>query len=310
MRIQNLHFKPFLGLSSRHLQMIISTIVPSGKAPPSQQWLIDIGNEDKLSCEVSVPPNWRKSDKTILLIHGLGGSHASRYMVRMARKLYNRGNKVVRVNLRGCGSGKGLSKLLYNAGNSQDLLKIFLLLNEEFPDSAVTLIGFSLGGSIALKLGGELTEETKHVVKTIIAICPPFDLERTVLAMQEKKNYIYHQYYLKGIYKQAGTTQKFQSVYDYDDKVTGPTWGFIGAQDYYKINSSKNFIDKISVACHILCAEDDPFVSIEALEEIALPENVHLWTTKYGSHMGFLGRKEFQWLDHLLLKWIKEDFKS
>lgn len=308
MRIKNLHFVPFFGLSSWHLQMVISAFSPRGKEPPSTQLLVELGQGDKLSCEISIPPQWKANDETVVMVHGLGGSHASRYMIRMSRKLYGKGYKVARVNLRGCGSGKGMSKLGYNAGNSHDVLKVIEQLKLDAPQSAIALIGFSLGGNLALKLGGELSAEAKSLIKTIIAICPPFDLKKTVLAMQETKNYLYHKYFLKGIQNQAETKQKFMSVFEYDEKVTGPTWGFSGAQEYYDYSSSKHYLSKISIPCHILCAKDDPFVSVEELNDISLPDNVHLWITQYGSHMGFLGRKEFQWLDQLLVNWIEGKF--
>lgn len=307
---KKIKFKPFFGLASNHLQMIISAFMPSGKSPPSIQQLFEIGNGDRLSCEISIPQNWTEKQKTVALIHGLGGSHESRYMIRMTRKLYEKGNKVVRINLRGSGSGKGLSKLPYNAGNSQDVLKVLEELKKMHPLSEITLIGFSLGGNIALKLAGELGLEAEKLIKTVIAISPPFDLEHTVLAMQQRNHWLYLKYYLKGISKQAKpwTTEKFRSVYEYDDKITGPLWGYSGAKDYYLNNSSKYFLDKIAVTTHILCAEDDPFVSIAALKGITTTDHVHLWTTDSGSHMGFLGRTNFQWLDALLLSWVDDKY--
>ncbi len=305
-----LDFQPFFGLSSKHLQMIISVLIPVGKAPLSTQMLVDIGNGDKLSCEVSTPFTWKNKDKTIVLIHGLGGSHASGYMVRIAREMFNKGNKVVRVNLRGCGSGKGLSKQPYNAGTSDDILKILLVLKKENPNSEIIVIGFSLGGNISLKLASELGLDAKDLVKTFFAICPPFDLEQTVLTIQQKKYSLYHRYYLKKILEQASpwVTQKIHSIYEFDNQITAPSWGFNGAKDYYQNCSSKNFLSKIRVTSHVLCAEDDPFVLIETLKDVALSNHVHLWTTEYGSHMGFLGRTnqvwKFQWLDQLLLSWI------
>lgn len=306
-KIKTLNFKPLFGLSSKHLQMIIAAFIPKGKAPTSQPWLIDIGEGDKLSCEVSIPCNWKESNKTIVLIHGLGGSHNSSYMVRMARKLHKKGDKVVRINLRGCGSGKGLSKRPYSAGNSQDILKVLQALKEENPHSEIFVIGFSLGANTALKLAGELGPDAEKLVKTFIAICPPFDLEHTVRLIEKKKHHFYHQYYLKNIFKQSTpwTSQKFQSLYEFDDKITGPSWGFAGASDYYQNCSSKYFLSKICVTSYILSAEDDPFISIDGLKSISMSNHVHLWTTKYGSHMGFLGRTKFQWLDHLLLDWIE-----
>lgn len=307
---KTLKFKPLLGLSSKHLQMIISTYIPAGKAPPSKNWLVNLGEEDRLCCSVSTPDSWNKNDKTVVLIHGLGGSEQSRYMVRMARKLYERGERAVRINLRGCGSGKGLSKRPYCAGNSSDILHVLKNLKEESPDSDLYLIGFSLGGNIALKLAGELSESGENLIKTVIAVCPPFDLKQTMLSIQQKKNFLYHGYYLKQMLHQAGAwvAKKVQSIYEFDNHVTAPLWGFSGANDYYEKCSCVQFLNQITIPSHLICAEDDPFISLDHLKNASISSKVNLWKTRYGSHMGFLGRTRdswsFQWMDQLLLDFI------
>ena len=145
MKLNNLNFHPLPWMTSSHLQTIVSSFLHSGLPPPSKKWLIDLGHNDYLSCEVSIPIAWKQSDQTVVLVHGMGGSHSSGYMIRMSRKLYLKGNKVVRINLRGCGSGKGLSKLLYHGGTSGDVLKVIQSLKETAPFSEIVLIGFSLG---------------------------------------------------------------------------------------------------------------------------------------------------------------------
>lgn len=312
--LKKLDFQPLAGLSSKHLQMIISAYLPSGIAPQSDQLLIDIGDNDKLCCEVSVPPQWTSTTKTIALIHGLGGSHSSGYMVRMARKLFQNGYKVVRINLRGCGSGKGLSKIPYNAGNSEDVLNILQHLKMGHPESEIILIGFSLGANTALKFAGELHQEAATLLKMIIAVCTPFDLESTVMAIQKKGHSLYHRYYLQKIFQQASPWihQKIHSLYEFDDKITGPLWGFGGAQEYYQQCSCIRYLNHIKCESHLLFANDDPFVALDALKTIPLPPQVHLWLTEQGSHMGFLGRTSpkgsIQWMDDLLLQWVEEVF--
>lgn len=309
---KKLNFKPLFGLASKHLQMILSAYIPHGKAPPSHQWLVDLGKGDQLSCEVSIPPILQLPQKTIVLIHGLGGSHDSRYMIRNSRNFYNKGYKVVRINLRGSGSGKGLSKLPYNAGNSEDLLKVLQALKNEETESEIYVIGFSLGGNTALKLAGELGTEAEKMVKTFIAVCPPFDLEHTVHAIQKKRHYLYHKYYLGNISKQISpwTKQKFHSLLDLDNTLTGPIWGYKDAKEYYQKCSSKYYLANISTTTHLISAEDDPFVSLESLNDVSISSHVNLWTTQHGSHMGFLGRTDkggtLQWIDHILQDFIQE----
>lgn len=319
MDVNKLDFHPFLGMGSRHLQMILSSLLLPGIAPPSEASVIDIGNGDSLSCEISTPLKWSPADRTLVLVHGLGGSHASNYMIRIARKFYLKGNKVVRVNLRGCGSGRGLSKLLYHAGTSGDILKVVEWLKKGTPDSEIMLMGFSLGGNIILKLAGELGTEAKNFVQKFIAICPPLDLAQTVNRIQEKRNRFYHSYYLKKIRDQAGLapSSKIRTLYEFDDLITAPPWGYNGASEYYQACSSVRFLPQIHQSTYILLARDDPFICVDRIRVVSLPDVVRVWVTERGSHLGFLGKtsKErssynqelsFYWMDELLLRWAAQ----
>jgi hypothetical protein len=89
----------------------------------------------------------------------------------LSKSLVEKGYKVVRVNLRGCGSGKGLSKLPYHAGCSQDLFQVLESFKKNAPDSKVTLIGFSLGANVILKLAGELGDMASAWFERCFAIC-------------------------------------------------------------------------------------------------------------------------------------------
>ena len=307
-------FKPFPYLSSPHLQTIISSFLPSGAAPPSAGRLIDLGEGDRLSCHVSTPAEWSPRDPTAVLIHGMGGSHESGYMVRIARKLFHANIRCVRANLRGAGSGAGLSRRPYHAGTSSDVLCVLQDLKREFPDSNIALIGFSLGGNIILKLAGELGEGARELVRSFIAVCPPLDLEDAVLRIEMKRNRLYHSFYLSRIRKQAGLWGDWKNVKTlsyFDDAMTARLWGFANRHDYYKSCSSLQFIPKIRQTAFLLFAQDDPFISWEKLKEVTLPPNVRAWLVANGGHMGFLGsvsqKRGVYALDSLLLEWIREE---
>ena len=104
--------------------------------------------------KLSTPRGWQPQDPTAVLLHGLCGGHRSSYMQRLARKLWRSGLRAVRMNLRGCGSGRGLARYPYHSGRSADVLAVLESLLQTTPQSPATLIGFSLGGNIVLKLAG------------------------------------------------------------------------------------------------------------------------------------------------------------
>lgn len=305
-----LDFQPLRGLASPHLQTLLSTFGPAGNEPDSTPFIVSLSDGNQLCCQVSTPPHWLPHQSTIVMVHGLGGSHLSSYMIRLARKFYRLGIRVVRVNLRGCGSGEGLSDLPYTCGNSHDIHSVLEALKAEHPLSPIDLMGFSLGGNIVLKMAGELGEKASGFVNRIIAVCPVLDLVQAIVRLSQKSNRMYHNYYLKKIQEQSRpwtNNKKFASIYQYDEAVTVPLWGYASVNDYYEKCSSYKFISDVKIPCDLLLAADDPFIEYDVLKRVKLSSSTNVWLTAGGGHMGFIGKSKdqhgFFWLDNLLLKW-------
>src|SRR5919109_5151430 len=117
-----LSFRPFPLLANRHAQTIVASQVYLPLEPPSRTRLVRLPDGDQIALEVSTPGPWHADAATVILVNGLCGCHRSPYMLRLARKLWRRGVRVVRLNLRGCGSGKGLARQPYHSGRSEDVL--------------------------------------------------------------------------------------------------------------------------------------------------------------------------------------------
>jgi uncharacterized protein len=305
-----LEFRPLLGLSSAHLQTIIIRFCPAGDEPPSKDLVVKLQDGDQISCQVSTPESWEKDQKTVVLLHGLGGSHLSNYMVRMARKLYRSGINVVRMNLRGCGSGAGLNHRPYHAGNSSDIHDVLVELKKRNPESPITFIGYSLGGGIALKLAGEKGDKLNELCERLIIVCPPIDLTHTIRSLSSGFNRVYHRYYLKNLCKQTEPWVKgrrFQTLNEYDDQITANVWGFSSSNDYYQRCSAARFISNIEIPCDIVFSADDPFIDYRSIEKNSLSSYTTLWLSQGGGHNGFLGslpNNDIYWLDKHLLNWI------
>lgn len=192
-----LPFEPFFLLSGPHHQTILGSLIYYFFDPASEQRIIDLPDGDKLSVEISMPKGWKANGLTVILVHGLCGSHRSPYLVRMVKRLEPLGIRVVRINLRGCGSGKGLAKHMYHCGRSEDVFEVIKQLKVETPDSPFVLIGFSLGGNIALKMGGELGSLGKNFLSGLIAVSPPVDLYSSILMLGKADNAIYEKYFIR-----------------------------------------------------------------------------------------------------------------
>lgn len=317
---QELPFDPFPFIDDPHKQTIISSVFNFLFEPASDQKLVALPDGDKISLEITTPREWKPTDLTVFLVHGLCGSHKSPNLVRMARRLEPMNVRTVRYNMRGCGSGRGLSKHIYHSGRSDDIFECLKAVKKEHPQSSIVLIGFSLGANIVLKLVGELNSLGSTFLKGVIAVSPPVELYSSVQMLGDPANAIYEKYFYRLLRADVHYRhKKFKDLppvnlpknlklYEFDQLYTAPVCGFKSAIDYYNKCSASHVVGDITIPCKILLAEDDPIISPASLDKYTLPSNVNIFKTKKGGHMGYLGtsegRKGFYWLDSLLVDWI------
>src|SRR5690606_19841419 len=153
----------------------------------------------------------------------------------------------------------------------------------------------------------------------VIAICPPVDMRSSATLVEEVAQGLYNRYFYKMIRQEvAYLHKKFKdlppvdlpqdlTLYKFDEMYTAPRVGFEDVEDYYDKCSAKHYVDLIMVPCKILFAQDDPIVAHHALDNHNLPENIQIFKTQKGGHMGYLGHPKsprgFFWLDSLLEEW-------
>lgn len=319
-------FKPFPLIKGSHKQTIFASIFSFYRNPSSTTKLVKLPDNDSIALEVTTPKKWKPTDPTIVMVHGLCGSHKSPYLIRLVKKFSKKGMRCVRLNLRGCGTGQGHSKGIYHSGCSEDVGVALMQLKEEHPDSPLVLMGFSLGGNIILKLGGELAAAAKPLITSIIAVSPPVDLFASVKMLRDPENRIYERYFLKLLLEYVDyrhkrfpdlpkvTFPEDCSLYDLDEKYIAPHCGYRSVMEYYTMCSSRTLIPRIYVPTKILFSEDDPLIDSKSLDDMRLPTNVEVFKTKTGGHLGFLGMPGteggFRWMDNLILKWVKQLFSS
>lgn len=255
------------------------------------------------------PPLWQATDKTVILLHGLAGRYDSPSLVRLSKVLYEAHHRIVRVSMRGASSDAKPAKRPYHGGLTGDILTVLKQLKKKMPFSPLILIGFSMGGNLALKLLAELGIHS--LLDLTIAICPPIDLASASSLISERGNRFYNRYYVKELQKQSQAWtlgRTFNTIYEYDSIVTAPQWGFRDAEDYYRQSSSLPVLSQIRRPCFLIFSEDDPFIDYNLITRASLSPQVEIWLSKKGGHMGFLGwtqdYRSIFWLNELLLKWV------
>lgn len=316
-----LNFKPLI--KSSYYQTVIGSAIDFEPELVSKSHHVALQDGDLIALEISTPKNWKSGDWSVLMIHGLCGSHKSHYMKRIARKLYKSGVQAIRINLRGCGSGKGLAKGIYHSGSSNDIFKVLERVKELFPESPKLLLGVSLGANISLKLAGELGSEGEKYLKGVIAVSPPAELLSSARLFTLPENQVYANYFLKLLVNEVNFRHKHfdlpphnlpknVTLAQFDEIYTAPIAKFSSALEYYYYSSSKRVITKIALPTKILFANDDPIIKASILDDITLPSNVSVYKTEHGGHIGFVGLnifKEFRWMDKIITDWISEYIK-
>jgi predicted alpha/beta-fold hydrolase len=312
-------FEPLPFLGNPHVQTVLANLF-RGRALrfPVQERFVLLPDGDRLVLHDSIPESWRPGDRIALLIHGLGGSHRSGYMNRMARLLLPYGLRVVRMDLRGCGRGMALARLPYHGGLSEDLRAAATALDEWSPGSPVVMIGFSLGGNIALKLAGEAVQRAVPNLQCVAALSPPIDLVKCAEILAQPRNRFYELHYVRGLVKQVRQRQRINpdepatlfprrmTMRLFDDLYTAPRWGFDDAMHYYRSASSVALVPHIAAPCFVLTARDDPFVAVESFDNLAVPPHVDVNVVERGGHLGFLGWHEngVRWAEHRVAQWV------
>lgn len=319
-----LPFSPLPLLKNPFVQTVFSAFIKFTHKIPYKVKHIELGDGDKIAVEISTPKNWKSHDLTVLLIHGLCGCSKSPYVVRNGKTLYKKGINVVKINLRGCGLGKTLAKSFYNSGCSPDIYKVVKNIKTQFPESALVLMGFSLGANITLKLAGELGQKNDPLLSACFAISPPVDLFASANLFCKPENKIYERYFFKLLLKSITDLHKRHkiplppfpknmTITDLDELYICKKAHFNSAKEYYTHSSSKKVICDIAIPTKILLALDDPLVCPYTLDKVKLPPNINIYKTELGGHMGYLGnpqKGQLYWLDELLLNWISECRRS
>lgn len=316
-------FYPLPGLNKGLRQTIASYYFPySPFINNSKQHEITLEDGDKIVLIENCPPLVSPQTRTILLVHGLTGSHRSKYLIRAAKYFVNHGYRVLRMNLRGCGAGFGLAKHLYHSGRSEDTREVLCALALLFPQSPVTLIGFSLGANIVLKMAGEDGERRSGNIDSLVAVSPPLDLEASVKLLGKKQNKVLSDFFVKCLLRDIQQLHsafpslpklnlpKITNVYEFDDSYTAPRSGFKDAHDYYTQSSSGQFLKSITLPTLMMYAKDDPVISRRQFLKLPHHPNIHPIITSKGGHVGWLGRTDicghYRWMDRVLFKWVTQ----
>lgn len=259
----------------------------------------------------------------IVFLHGLEGSADAGYVQSFAQAALERGFGVHRLNLRSCGGSEELCSTMYHSGLTGDTRSI-LENTQKRGSGPAFLVGFSLGGNVALKLAGELGNT--DLIAGICAVSTPIDLAVCVRSTERRSNRIYARRFVKRLLSHVERKSKsaphlydrarmngVKTIWEFDDRFTAPLFGFGTAANYYATQSAVSYLHLIRVPALLITAKDDPLVPFEVYNHPAFQSNpaLTLVAPEYGGHLGFLSRRRPRfWVDEVALDWMENVLRS
>lgn len=311
-------YTPSLLFKNAHINTIYKTLFYNNNINYERK-RIKTPDEDFLDIDFSIVP----SKTLVIALHGLEGSSNSTYIISLVNHLNQHQIACAAINFRGCSGENNKQAYSYNSGKTDDITTVLNFILENYTYKNIIIVGYSMGGNIALKYLGETTSIPSEI-KCGIAISVPCDLEGSSNALAKWENTLYIKRFLKTLKKKSlEKAQQFpqcnlnvQSILnatnfaEFDNAVTAPLFGFKNAKDYWTQSSSKPLLPSIKHPALIINALDDTFLSKSCFPfEVANKhQSLYLETPKYGGHVGFntsIPKKDLLWSENRIRSFIQ-----
>lgn len=213
------------------------------------------------------------------------------------------GMHVIGLNLRGAGRGAALAKKMYHAGLVTDIEDSLALLVRRSAVTSISLLGFSLGGLIALNFAASADPSAVGLVQAMATISAPFDLAATCQALDAQPYWPFRQNILKGLARNcqqlaqghplavsSEKMRRLRTFREFDAQVTAPMHSFVNAQEYYRKTSCHDELQNVGIPVLSIHACDDPVVPLDSLRSarVRASKQIEFIWTRYGGHGGFI----------------------
>ena len=258
--------------------------------------------------------------RLVIISHGLEGSSDRHYSKGMAKYFFLREWDALAWNCRSCSGEINRLPRFYHHGATEDLEAV---INHAFAKgySAITLVGFSMGGSLTLKYLGERFK-LDHRLKSAVVFSVPCDLGSSARELDKPSKSFYRNRFLRKLRKKIelkselfpdivplAPFQYIKTFEDFDNTYTAPLHGFKNAQDFYSKASSGQFISSIKMPTLIVNAQNDPFLPEGCYPREAAKRShfVYLEMPKHGGHVGFtLFNQDENWMEIRAFHFVSE----
>ncbi len=242
----------------------------------------------------------REPRPAMILVPGLTGCDASPAVLQAAAVWIQAGGSVLRLNLRGAPPGAGVAQSVHHMDRVSDLADACLAFGDLCPEIGrygLCILGFSLGGAMALRLAG--SGMLPATVKRIVSVSAPLDFHATANCLARRRNRLYERWLLGRMMEQSrhvwrnspetvrSALARARHIRDFDDAFISGIAGFAGASEYYTACTPLRSVEAIRTPTLILHADDDPWVPPPRIRS---RPPVQVVVSRGGGHVGFHGR--------------------
>ncbi len=311
-------YKPPFWAKKSFVSTVFSGMARSVKGVEQVRERITLPDTDFIDLDWSYSKE--KSNKVIILLHGLEG-HAQRpYLTGTAKHFNDNGIDAIGVNFRGCSGEPNLLYRSYHSGATEDLDAIVSHILTKNQYEEIYIKGISLGANMALKYVGE-GRDLPQEVKAVIAVSTPCDLKGSCDELLSLKNRHYATRFLDHLKKKlkpklmqfpdsisVADYKSIKTLIEFDHIYTSKAHGFKDALDYYEKASCLQFLPNIKVPSLIINALNDSFLSADCypVKEAKQNPNLYLEMPQFGGHVGFIDKGNVYYNEGRALEFVKD----
>lgn len=261
------------------------------------------------------------SDRLVVITHGLEGSSDRHYVTGTARKMHEEGWEVLAWNCRSCSGEMNRRFRLYHHGDTGDIHAVLQHALARRAYRQVVLVGYSMGGSIALRYLADPPEALPDCMVAGVAVSTPVDLGDSARALETRGNTFYRKRFLGKLRKKLRhkaqewpervdvlRLESVRTFEEFDTHFSAPMFGFADAEDFYAHASVGPHLPKLDRPGLLLVAENDPMLG-EACYPYALAQDhplFYLEVCRHGGHTGFWRPGEaYTYADERIVTWLE-----
>ena len=304
-------FAPGFGLRSALVQTVLASKRPAARhwrkrgvdlAPISTSHVLDCGDGVRLTGQYTPQPQVPRA--LVVLIHGWEGNHDSAYLVSMACALHQAGYAVFRLNLRDHGGSHALNQAMFHSARIEEVvgaMRAIQALDEQTRAARLAVIGFSLGGNFALRVGLQ-GPATGLQPRVSIGISPSIHPRHTLEAIDNGPP-VFQRYFLqKWLLTQQLKAEAWPGQYDFTShrklrNFIEMTQRFV--EEFTEYDTLEDYFERYTLTPEMLMSSPSPLAIITARDDSVVPiadfaglsargSVLHYEATDRGGHCGFI----------------------